>query len=124
MRLSALRSPVAAPPSPAAAWAPCIITNGGWRATGTWAGSRFVDMRWRSSFNCVRDLPASRGFWLALLKGDTRVLVLWTGGEAGNVGRFSPPDRGRVSAKCPADLVRWEDSSLPFPGEELDKGER
>ncbi len=72
----------------------------------------------------MRDLPASRGFWLDLLKGDTRVLVLCTGGEAGNAGIFSPPDKGRVSARRPADLARWEDSSLPFPGEELDKGER
>lgn len=69
----------------------------------------------------MRDLPASRGLWLDLLNGDTRVQVLCTGGEAGNVGRFSPSG---VSARCPADLARWEDSSLPFPGEELDKGER
>lgn len=81
-------------------------------------------MRWRSSFSCVRDLPASRGLWLDLLKGDTRVLVVYTGGEGGNVGRFSPPDKGRVSARCPADLARLEASSVAFPGEELDKGER
>lgn len=113
MRLSALRSPVA----------PCI-TDGGWRATGTWAGSRFVDMRWRSSFNCVRDLPASRGLWLDLLKGDTRVLVLCTGGDGENVGRVSLPDKGCVSARCPVDLTRLEASSVAFPREELDKGER
>lgn len=71
----------------------------------------------------MRDLPASRGLLLDLLKGDTRVLILCTGGEEGNVGRFSPPDKGCVSAMYPPDLARWEDSSLPFPGEELDKGE-
>lgn len=72
----------------------------------------------------MRDLPASRGLWLDLLKGDTRMLVLCGGDEEGNVGRFSPPDKGRVSLRFSADLARWEDSSLPFPGEELDKGER
>lgn len=75
--------------------------------------------------SCVRDLPASRGLWFDLLKGDTRVLVvLCTGGESGNVGRFSPPDKGRVSATFPADLSRLEASTVPFPGEEPDKGER
>lgn len=52
------------------------------------------------------------------------MLVLCTGGEGGNVCRFSPPDKARVSATCPVDLACFEASSVPFPGEELDKGER
>lgn len=52
------------------------------------------------------------------------LVVLCTGGESGNVGRFSPPDKGCVSATFPADASRLEASSVPFPGEEPDKEER
>ena len=44
--------------------------------------------------------------------------------KEGNVCKFSPRDKVRVSAMCPVDLACFEASSVPFPGEELDKGER
>lgn len=52
------------------------------------------------------------------------LVVLCTGSESRNVDRFSLPVKGRVSATFPADLSSLEASSVPFPGEEIGKGER